>query len=224
MGEFAALVAAGALTFQDGLVCVRERGRLMKEAGEENPGGMTAVLGLELQTVEEICQKTSHQSGHSVWVANDNCPGQIVISGEIAGLTEAEGELSSAGARKVVRLAVSIPSHCPLMSEAQEKFNKVLNATPIVNPEIPIVGNVGASLMRTADEIKADLGSQLISRVRWSQSMQTLIVNGVNRCFEIGSGKVLSGLMRRIDRSVPTTPLDSPTSLSLFSDRASETG
>jgi len=224
VGEYAALVAAEALTFQDGLICVRERGRLMKEAGEENPGGMAAILGLELHQVEEICHNISTQSGHSIWVANDNCPGQIVVSGDIAGIAEAETEFSFAGARKVVRLAVSIPSHCPLMSEAQEKFNQVLDETPFADPKIPVVGNASASLMRTKDEIKTDLGMQLISPVRWTESMQTLITGGVNRCFELGSGKVLSGLMRRIDRSVPTSPIDAPPTLSSLSDRLSEEG
>jgi [acyl-carrier-protein] S-malonyltransferase len=224
VGEYAALVASEALTFQDGLICVRERGRLMKEADEENPGGMAAILGLELHQVEEICHKISTQKGHSIWIANDNCPGQIVVSGEIAGIAKAEAEFSSAGARKVVRLAVSIPSHCPLMSDAQEKFNQILDATPFADPKIPVVGNASASLMRTKDEIKTDLGMQLISPVRWTESMQTLITGGVNRCFELGSGKVLSGLMRRIDRSVPTSPIDAPPTLSSLSDRLSEEG
>lgn len=224
MGEFAALVAAGSLTFHDGLICVRERGRLMKGAGEEAPGGMMAVLGLELQKVEEICQNITHGANPSIWIANDNCPGQIVISGETDGLKEAESALSSAGARKVVRLAVSIPSHCPLMSGAQEKFNRVLDETPFVDPEFPVVGNGSATLMYTSDEIKTDLGAQLVTRVRWTESMLTLITNGVNRCYEIGPGNVLSGLMRRIDRSIPTFPLDSPTSLSSLSEHFIEAG
>jgi [acyl-carrier-protein] S-malonyltransferase len=224
MGEFAALVAAGAITFKDGLNCVRERGRLMKEAGEKNPGGMSAVLGLDFERVEEICKKVSGESEGSVWVANDNCPGQVVISGEVAGLERAETELSGAGARKVVRLAVSIPSHCPLMAEAQEKFNRVLDATPFEKPKFPVVGNVNASLMQTVDEIKADLGAQLISPVRWTESMQSLLANSVNRCYEIGSGKVLTGLMRRIDRSISTSPIDTPTDLSSLFDRLSEEG
>ena len=110
------------------------------------------------------------------------------------------------------------------MNDAQSKFNQVLESTPIKNPEIPVVGNVSASLMHTVDDIKADLGKQLISPVRWTDSMQTLISIGVGRCYEIGSGKVLSGLMRRINRSIPTSPLDSPSSLTSVSDSSSEEG
>jgi [acyl-carrier-protein] S-malonyltransferase len=220
VGEYAALVAAGALTFHDALLCVRERGRVMKDAGQESPGGMTAILGMELEHVERICKQISSEKSTSIWVANDNCPGQVVISGEVAGLSDAEQHLSSAGARKVVRLAVSIPSHCPLMSEAQMRFNAILDEIPIKDPEIPIVGNVDATFLHTADEIRKDLCSQLISRVRWHQSMQTLIASGVNGCFELGPGSVLTGLMRRIDRSIPTTSLDSPNNLSSLSDRS----
>jgi [acyl-carrier-protein] S-malonyltransferase len=217
VGEFSALVASGALRFQDGLQCVRERGRLMKEAGQQKPGGMTAVLGLELQKVEEICQEISSESGKSIWVANDNCPGQVVISGEIAGLAEASERLSAAGARKVIQLAVSIPSHCPLMVDAQKHFNQVLNETPIKNPDIPIIGNVSASFLHTAQEIREDLGSQLTSPVRWTQSMHTLVSSGATHCFELGSGNVLSGLMRRIDRSIPTISISTTTDLTSLS-------
>lgn len=218
VGEYAALVAAGALTFPDALICVRERGRVMKDAGEESPGGMTAILGMELVDIEKICEQISLETGHSIWVANDNCPGQVVISGEVAGLSEAEKHLSMAGARKVVRLAVSIPSHCPLMAEAQNQFNMILDKTPIMDPEIPILGNVGATFLHTAEEIRNDLRAQLISRVRWHESMRNLISSDVTRCFELGPGSVLAGLMRRIDRSIPTTSLDSTSSLSALFD------
>jgi [acyl-carrier-protein] S-malonyltransferase len=221
LGEYAALVAVGAVTFEDALICVRERGRVMKMAGQESPGGMTAILGMDLDHVEKICNQISSENGGSVWVANDNCPGQVVISGEVSGLSEAEKRLSSAGARKVVRLAVSIPSHCPLMSQAQKNYNKVLDEIPFMDPEIPILGNVDATFLHTADEIRNDLRSQLVSRVRWHQSMEKLISIGVTRCYELGPGNVLAGLMKRIDRSIPTISLDSPTGLSSLSDLAS---
>ena len=136
----------------------------------------------------------------------------------VAGLSVAEERLSSAGARKVVRLAISIPSHCPLMSDAQKKFNKILDETPILDPVTPIVGNVSGTFLHTAEEIRIDLRSQLISRVRWNESMHRLVSSGVTRSFELGPGNVLSGLMRRIDRSIPTISLDSPTSLSSLSN------
>jgi [acyl-carrier-protein] S-malonyltransferase len=217
VGEFSALVACGALSFQDGLLCVRERGRLMKEAGQHKPGGMTAVLGLDLQKVEEVCKKVSSETGQPIWVANDNCPGQVVISGEIAGLKEAKRKLSEAGARKVIRLAVSIPSHCPLMADAQQQFNQVLEKTAIKEPDIPIIGNVSATFLGSSNEIREDVGSQLTARVRWTQSMQTLVSSGVTRCLELGPGTVLSGLMRRIERSIPTISLDTPTDLASLS-------
>jgi [acyl-carrier-protein] S-malonyltransferase len=224
IGEYAALVGAGAMTFQDALICVRERGRVMKQAGEESPGGMAAIIGLDTDTVEKICNQISAETEHSIWVANDNCPGQVVISGEISGLAEAEARLTTAGARKVVRLAVSIPSHCPLMSKAQEEFNQILDETDFVDPEIPTVGNVDAIHLDSAEHIVLDLRSQLISRVRWNESMQTLISAGVTHCFELGPKSVLSGLMRRIDRSIPTSSLDSPASLSSLSDLTSISG
>jgi [acyl-carrier-protein] S-malonyltransferase len=221
VGEYAALVAVGAITFEDALICVRERGRVMKMAGQESPGGMTAILGMDIDHVEKICSQISSHHADSVWVANDNCPGQVVISGEVSGLLEAEKRLTSAGARKVVRLAVSIPSHCPLMSQAQKRYNKVLDETPFKDPEIPMIGNVDATFLQTAEEIRNDLRSQLVSRVRWRQSMQELISVGVTRCYESGPGNVLTGLMKRIDRSIPTISLDSPTDLSSLSNLAS---
>jgi [acyl-carrier-protein] S-malonyltransferase len=206
VGEFAALTAAGALSFEDGLALVRERGRLMHEAGEKSPGGMSAVLGLSLEEVEEVCERSDLQS---VWVANDNCPGQIVISGGNQALEIAGQRLTDAGAKKVVRLAVSIPAHSPLMRFAQEQFTKYLDDTPFQDPETQIIGNVGANVLQSADDIRQDLNAQLTSRVRWTESMRRLISAGVSAFYELGSGSVLAGLMRRIDRGIPVTSLDS---------------
>jgi len=217
LGEYPALIAAGALSFQDGLSCVRERGRVMREVGEKTPGGMMAILGLELDLVEEISNQISSETPHSIWVANDNCPGQVVLSGTVAGLAVAEERLSAAGVRKIVRLTVSIPSHCPLMLKAQEEFNQTLERIPFLNPVTPIVGNVSATFLHSMEEIKKDLCSQLISRVCWRESMQKLISSGITRIFELGPGNVLSGLMHRIDRSISVLSLDSPTSLSSLS-------
>jgi [acyl-carrier-protein] S-malonyltransferase len=218
VGEFTAMLAAGALSFKDALLLVRERGRLMKEAGETKPGGMAAILGLDLKVVEAVCEGITSKTGSSVYVANDNCPGQIVISGEEMGLCEATEELRDCGARKAVRLAVSIPSHCPLMSEAQDALNKILEKTPIKDPEFPIVGNVSALLLRTAKEIMEDLSAQLVSRVRWNESMRTFISAGLGDCYELGPGDVLKGLMRRIDPSIRTFTLNSPSSFLSLTD------
>jgi [acyl-carrier-protein] S-malonyltransferase len=215
VGEFSALVAAGALSFQDGVNLVRERGRLMREAGEKNPGGMSAVLGMSLEQVEEICENSDLRS---VWVANDNCPGQVVISGEDNALEVAGQRLSDAGAKKVVRLAVSIPAHSPLMKNAQSQFSRVLDQTPFKDPKIQIVGNVNAGILHSVEEIRNDLNAQLTSRVRWTESMKTLVSAGVTSFYELGSGKVLAGLMRRIDRSVSTRPIDSAPAIASIVD------
>jgi [acyl-carrier-protein] S-malonyltransferase len=214
VGEFSALVASGAISFQAGLSLVRERGRLMREAGLNNPGGMSAVLGLEIEQVEQILEQLSDSIGNSVWVANDNCPGQVVISGEESGLNKVEEHLSDAGARKVVRLAVSIASHSPLMTQAQDEFKAILEDALITDPVIPIIGNVRATLLSSVEEIREDLREQLTSRVRWTESINTLTNMGVKTYYELGPGKVLTGLMRRIDRSNTSYPIDAPTSIS----------
>ena len=214
VGEFSALVASGALNFRDGLLLVRERGRLMREAGINNPGGMSAILGLDIESVAEILHQSSAETGNSVWVANDNCPGQVVISGEEVGLNEVEEKLSSAGAKKVVRLAVSIPAHTPFMAQVQDEFREILAETSIRSPKIPIIGNVHATPLVSAEEIRADLGDQLTSRVRWTESIIAMTSMGVKVYYELGPGKVLTSLMRRIDRSNSTFPIDTPDSLS----------
>jgi len=213
VGEFGALVAAGALEFRDALMLVRERGRLMHEAGVSNPGGMAAVIGLALEDVESICDQILAHGAGAVWVANDNCPGQVVISGENRGIDEASSRLAQAGARKVVRLAVSIPAHSPLMRPAQNAFKEILEHTLIVKPQAQVVGNVAANVLKTADEIREDLSSQLTSRVRWTKSMRVLLSMGASQFYELGPGSVLTGLMRRIERSVLVRPIDNPDSL-----------
>jgi len=202
MGEFSALVAAGALSFEDGLRCVRERGRLMKQAGEQSPGGMAAVLGLERAPLEAVCAAAQEQSGEYVGVANDNCPGQIVISGAFEALERAMTLAKEQGARRVVRLAVSIAAHSPLMAEAAAEFRRVLDATPFHEPTTPLVANATAGPLADPGSIRDALGRQLTSPVRWSESVRWMIGQGVKRFVEVGPGEVLTGLMRRIDRSM----------------------
>jgi len=201
MGEFSALVASGALSFQAGLKLVRERGRLMKEAGERNPGGMAAVLGLEREALEDVCAAVREQSGTYVGVANDNCPGQVVISGTAAALKRAMEGAEERGAKRIVRLAVSIAAHSPLMAEAAEAFRRCLDATPLRGPTVPIVANAVARPLTDPDEIRRALGRQLTSPVRWTESMEWVLAQGVDCCVEIGPKQVLSNLLRRIDRS-----------------------
>ena len=212
LGEFSALVAAGALTFPDALRLVRERGQAMKASGERQPGGMAAVLGLELAKVEEACRWISSSHEGSVWVANDNCPGQVVISGDQDGLAAASKRLVEQGARKVVHLAVSIASHSPIMKHAQERFNQILQTTPINQPQIPTIGNVTAKPLTSAYPVRNDLSAQLTSRVRWTESIQAMIDSGITTFLEMGPGNVLTGLLRRIDKSLTGLALNTPAS------------
>jgi len=210
MGEFSALVAAGALSFEDGLRLVRERGRLMKQAGEQSPGGMAAVLGLEREPLETICTAVREQtsassvepSGEYVGIANDNCPGQLVISGETGALEQAMELAREQGARRVVRLAVSIAAHSPLMTKAADEFRRVLDATRFREPAIPVVANATARPLTDPDDIRDALGRQLTSPVRWAESVRWMIAQGVTRFVEVGPKEVLTGLLRRIDRTV----------------------
>ena len=178
MGEFSALVAAGALSFEDGLRLVCERGRLMKEAGERSPGGMAAVIGMEREVLEAICAQVRESSGEYVGVANDNCPGQVVISGAFGPLERAMEQAGEQGARKVVRLAVSIAAHSPLMAEAAAEFRRALDGTPFREPTVPLVANATAGPLTDPDDIRAALGRQLTSPVRWAESVHWMIGQG----------------------------------------------
>jgi [acyl-carrier-protein] S-malonyltransferase len=202
MGEFSALAAAGALSFEDGLRVVRERGRLMKEAGTQSPGGMAAIIALDREVVERICASVREQSGEYVGIANDNCPGQLVISGSVTALEQAMEQTAEQGAKVVKRLAVSIGGHSPLMSQAADEFRRVLADTPINRPSVPIVANATASPLTDPDEIRDALGRQLTSPVHWTDSVRWIVAQGVTRFIEIGPKDVLTGLVKRIDRQV----------------------
>lgn len=216
LGEFSALVAAGSLDFSSALRLVRERGRLMKEAGARNPGGMAAVLGLEVEPVEAICDAVERETGRVVQIANDNCPGQIVISGHEDALATAMERLSAAGAKRAIRLAVSIAAHSALMAPASEPFAQFVDGSGLSDPAAPIVGNVSADRLRTAAEVRQDLKSQLTARVRWTESIQKMVADGTKVFAEIGTGEVLIGLIRRIDRSPELVALDAPATLDSF--------
>ena len=218
MGEFSALVAAGALGFEDALRLVLERGRAMQAAGRQQPGGMAAILGLEVEAVVAACAQATTEAGAVVQLANDNCPGQQVISGDSAALDRALELLTAAGAKKAMRLAVSIGAHSPLMQPAQERLNRALAAAGLADPRVPIVGNVGAGRLETADAIRRDLEAQLTSRVRWTESIQAMRAAGVTTFAELGAGNVLCGLIRRIDRTAVTLAVDSPESLAPLTD------
>ena len=219
MGELSALVASGASPFEDALRLVRRRGELMKNAGESSPGGMAAVIGLDIPTLDRICAQAS-QPEEIVQVANDNCPGQVVISGATPALERAIELAKQAGARRAVPLAVSIAAHSPLMALAQADFNQAVDAAPITDPDTPIVANVSATTLTSAGQIRADLQAQLYSRVRWTESIQTMIAAGVTTFIELGSGSVLTGLLKRIDRQVSGIALGNPSDFEQFSQAA----
>lgn len=213
MGQISALVAAGCTVYEEALQLARTRGYWMKHAGEVSPGGMAAVMGLDIPTMEKICTEASRVRGETseiVQVANDNCPGQVVISGERQALERAIPLAQQAGARRVIPLAVSIAAHSPLMVAAQEGFNQAVESAAIQNAVIPLVGNVNASPLCDASDIRADLQAQLTHRVRWTESIQWMSSQGVKTFFELGNGSVLIGLIRRIDREAEGFPLGKP--------------
>lgn len=201
LGEFTALVAAGALSFEEALRLVQERGRLMKEAGKHSPGGMAAVIGLDAAQVEQTCAQVRQTTGGYVGIANNNCPGQVVISGDERSLEAASEAMKATGARKVIRLAVSIAAHSPLMARVAGAFRQALAGAAIQPPEIPVVCNATAGPLTDPVEIREALGRQLTSPVRWADSIRWMIRQGVTRFIEVGPGEVLTGLLRRIDEA-----------------------
>ncbi len=213
LGELSALVAAQALPFEDALHLVRRRGELMKQAGEQSPGGMAAIIGLDIPTLEVICEQAS-APGDTVQIANDNCPGQVVISGDETALERALEAARQAGARRAIRLAVSIAAHSRLMESAQREFSRAVEAAPIQASRIPIVGNVTARPLETPEDVRADLQAQLTSRVRWTESIRYLLEQGVDTFIEIGSGEVLLGLVKRINRKTKRIPFGTPEDVS----------
>jgi len=200
LGELSALTAAGALSFVDGLRLVRQRGELMKAAGEREPGAMAAILALDIPTVTAVCQQASEESGRSVQVANDNCPGQVVISGDEVALTLAMELAQAAKARKVVKLPITIAAHSKLMAPAAEAFSQAVDDIPIHPPTIPVIGNVTAQPLTTPEQIRDELKAQLTSRVAWTDSMNYLLTQGVESFVEVGSGNTLLSFMKRINR------------------------
>ena len=206
MGEYSALVAAGSLDFADALWLVRERGRLMKLADERAPGGMAAIIALDTDIVHGICAQARDETGGFVHIANDNSPGQVVISGDEAALVYAMEAAQQAGARKVVRLAVAIAAHSPLMGVVEEEFAAAVNRVAIRPPRFPVIANITAQPLLQPDQIRRELVGQLQSPVQWTQSMQYLIAAGHDRFIEFGPGGVLAGLMKRIDRNLKRLP------------------
>lgn len=201
MGEFTAAVAAGSLSFEDGLLLVKQRGLLMEEAGQEQPGGMASVLGLSEAKVQEICAQAAADDGY-IGLATTNCEGQYVISGSIPPLERAMELADKAGARRVVRLPISIGSHSPLMARASEGMSRLLQKLSIKDPSRPIVANTSAELLTTSEQVHAELRDQLLMGVKWQQSVERMIKEGTDMFIEIGPGNVLTRVIRRIDYEI----------------------
>lgn len=209
LGEYAALVAAGAISLADGAKLVRERGRLMQAAVPAGAGAMAAVLGAEDALVAEVCAQVS---GDEVVVpANFNSPGQVVIGGAAAAVDRALAELAARGVRKTVKLAVSVPSHTPLMREAAQRLGEVMTDLSWRMPDRPVVQNADAEAHETVIAILDALVRQLYTPVRWSECVQALGAAGSNRIVECGPGKVLAGLAKRIDKAIEARAIGLPT-------------
>lgn len=203
LGEYTALVAAGAISFEDGIYAVRKRGEFMEEAVPNGEGTMAAVLGLNREELEKVTGAVTEE-GNQVQLANINCPGQIVISGSRKGVELASVRAKEAGAKRVLPLLVSGPFHSILMKPAGSKLQGVLDEIDFNQARIPVIANVSASEMSEPNEIKEKLIEQLYSPVQWEDSVKQMLQLGVDTFIEIGPGKVLSGLIKKIDRSVKT--------------------
>jgi [acyl-carrier-protein] S-malonyltransferase len=209
LGELSALAAGGAFPFEAALRLVRKRGELMKRAGEANPGGMAAILNLEIEALEKICASASTET-ETVQVANDNCPGQVVISGSKPAVDRALELAKAAGARRAIPLAVSIAAHSKLMDSIQQEWNAAVAAAGLGDTSIPVLGNVTAAPLQTSAEFQRDLQMQMQSRVRWTETIRGAAGAGINTFVEMGTGSVLLGLIRRILPAAVGYPLGSP--------------
>jgi len=205
LGEFTALMAAGVIDFPTALSLVRDRGRFMKEAGEERPGGMAAVIGLDDATLSEVVAEAERTG--IVTVANANCPGQTVISGEVAALLRAMELAKERGAKRVARLGISIASHSPLMARASSQIGDLLNKLPLRSPQVPIVANVTGKAMTTIEEVRQELAHHVERPVNWTRSVREMVNTGADTFVEVGPGQVLSGLIKRINRDAVTVSL-----------------
>jgi [acyl-carrier-protein] S-malonyltransferase len=201
LGEYTALVAAGAVDFTTAVRLARERGRLMHEAGQKRPGGMAAILGLDETKLADICQQTD------IIMANINCPGQIVISGAMENIARAMELATAAGASRTVQLQVSGAFHSPLMQPAAEGLTKYIDATAFKSPSVPVIGNVNALPLTTPEDVKTELKKQLLNPVQWQRGIEYMIKQGVSTFIEIGPGRVLAGLIKRINKEVATQNL-----------------
>lgn len=221
LGEYTSLVAAGTLSFEEGVYAVRKRGEFMEKAVPNGEGTMAAVLGLDREKLSAVTAEVD-QTGSPVSLANLNCPGQIVISGSRKGVELAGEKAKEAGAKRVIPLEVSGPFHSSLMKPASSQLQEVLDGLNMQDAKIPVVANVTAEPMTSASEIKGKLIEQLYSPVLWEDSVQTMINLGVDTFIEIGPGKVLSGLIKKINKTVKTYSISDEASCQSVMDALKE--
>lgn len=211
LGEYSALVCAGAMAFVEAVKLVADRGRFMQEAVPAGHGGMAAILGLDDQAVRQVCHHAAQ--GEVLEAVNFNSPGQVVIAGTAAAVIRGVEQAKAAGAKRAVVLPVSVPSHCALMHPAAERFAARLRAVKIETPRIPVLHNVHVQAETSVDAIRQVLVRQIESPVRWVETIQKMVANGVDRVIECGPGRVLMGLNKRIDKKAETLPVYDPTTL-----------
>lgn len=222
LGEFSAYVAAGSLAFADAVHVVRRRGELMLRSGEERPGTMAALVGLEDEAAREVCQQASGEGGVCV-AANFNSPGQVVISGDVPSVRRAMDLAKEAGAKRAIPLNVSGAFHSPLMAVAEAGLQAVLDAVELRDPRFPIVSNVTAAPVTGAADARRLLVEQLTSPVRWADGVRTMRGAGVERFLELGAGSVLAGLLKRIDRAATCQTLGTAAEVRAYVDAAATT-
>ncbi|MEC1612430.1 ACP S-malonyltransferase [Bacillus mojavensis] len=214
LGEYSALVAAGAMSFKDAVYTVRKRGEFMNEAVPAGEGAMAAILGMDADALKQVTDKVT-EDGHLVQLANLNCPGQIVISGTAKGVELASEQAKENGAKRAIPLDVSGPFHSELMKPAAEELKEVLDSCELKNADVPVISNVSADVMTDKEEIKEKLIEQLYSPVRFEETVNKLIAEGVTTFIEIGPGKVLSGLVKKVNRRLKTIAVSDPETIEL---------
>jgi len=210
MGEYSAYVAAGVLSFADGLRLVRERGRLMKKAGDLNPGSMAAIIKLSDDAVSDICRQVTEAGTGVLTVANYNSPGQVVISGDNAAVDQAIELAKAAKAKRALKLPVSIAAHSELMRVVADEFRQAVNNSPLNLPKTPVVANITAKPLETVAAIQEEMEGQLTSSVRWTASIQWMVDQGVTEFVEIGPKNVLTGLIKRIAKGTTASSVSTP--------------
>ncbi|WP_336183041.1 ACP S-malonyltransferase [Bacillus sp. 205(2023)] len=214
LGEYSALVAAGAMSFKDAVYTVRKRGEFMNEAVPAGEGAMAAILGMDADVLKQVTDKVT-EDGHLVQLANLNCPGQIVISGTAKGVELASEQAKENGAKRAIPLDVSGPFHSELMKPAADKLKEVLDSCELKDADVPVISNVSADVMTDKADIKEKLIEQLYSPVRFEETVNKLIAEGVTTFIEIGPGKVLSGLVKKVNRRLKTIAVSDPETIEL---------